>query len=143
MTKLTRQQFIGILESGKYNKITGGLWDSATGIKSGKTNNCCAIGAVLADTGNVNAQPAKGYSYLPEQLVKDLDITPAFERKIFGLNDRTGDDNWKAVIEFLKKEWNISDVSEVNLYEAMQLLDGYYTEYYTKTEVKEDYGYNT
>jgi hypothetical protein len=141
MTKLTRKGFIAILESGKYSKITGKLTSGSQKTDDGKTKNCCAIGAILEETG-MKGKAAAGYSYLPKQLVEDLDITKELEYKIYSTNDRTGDDNWAAVIAMLKKEWNITDTSEVNLYETMELMDAYYTEYYKTETVKEDFGYN-
>lgn len=137
MAKLTREQFIGILESGKYTKITGHLQ------KGVNPNSCCAIGAVLTETKNMGEKAAPGFTYLPKQLVEDLDITPQLESRIFGLNDRTGNDNWKAVIEMLRKEWNIHGEISINVYEVEQLLDAYMTEYYAAIEIKEDFGYET
>jgi hypothetical protein len=144
MTKFTRKQFIAILESGQYKKITGRLGGRENG--SGQ-KNCCTLGAILDATGNLgkNGQAknrAYEYSYLPRQLAEDLDITPEFETRIFTLNDQTGDDNFAAVIAFLKKEWNITDTTEINMYDTFQKFDAYFEDYYKTEAATEDYGYN-
>lgn len=141
MVKLTREGFIHLLESGKYEKITGKLTTNFQ-TKSGK-GQVCAIGAALKETGNLSKTPAKGFSYLPKQLVEDLQITPETERKIFTTNDTTGDDNWAAVVAMLRKEWNITgDCIPTNVYELEQALSAYMTDYYPEITPVENYGYN-
>jgi hypothetical protein len=138
---LNREQFIALLESGKYEKIEGDLYRGIS-IKSGK-GEVCAIGAAIKETGNEHKAPARGFNYFPEQLVKDLDISPAFERLIFTTNDKNIGDNWKAVVELLRKEWNIPYSENINLYEAEALLNSYYSlDFYEPEVQKEDFGYN-
>lgn len=142
MVKITREQFIHILESGKYSKITGKLWDGTKG--AGGQENCCTLGAILKETGVAGQTAAPGFQYLPPQLAQDLNITPAFESKIYGLNDSTGNDNFKAVIDFLRKEWDIPKIDGVITYDDLtDIIDQYFTSYYSEEAPTENYGYNT
>jgi hypothetical protein len=139
MTKLTREQFIAVLESGKYEKIESNLYKGIAQ-KSGKAA-VCAIGAALTETGMKSVAPAPGFAYFPAQLVKDLEMTTELERQIFTTNDRNPGDNWKSVVELLRKTWDIQE-STVNLYEAEQLLEAYFTGYYQEEiQPVENFGY--
>lgn len=141
MGKITREQFIAVLESGKYEKIEGALY-SGISTKSGK-GAVCAIGAVLKETGMENKIPAPGFQYLPSQLVADLNIDAFLEKKIFTTNDNNKGDNWKAVIELLRREWNIPYSNNIDLYEAEQLFNSYYSIDFYQPEIKaENFGYN-